>query len=1144
MNTKSLSSFRRRRLSFAVALLASASAVPTVYGQALGEPTLEEVVVTGSRLQRDPNMTSAQPVQTIDAETIGNSAVTDLADLLTENPALMASSISSNNSSTGNTGRSGNVGGSALNLRSLGSNRTLTLVNGRRHVSGIEGTSSVDVTTIPSGLIERVEVLTGGASAVYGADAVTGVVNFVLKEDFEGVQFSARGGISGEGDGENYGLEALFGRNFDDGRGNVTVAVQHDSFSGLKSDQRGRHAEGGNWTSGANPMRRFQQGDIDAATMPNLARFYNYTNTRRFPWGMPIPTNTGFNTQFTSAFGAAPNLTQAERDLLDRPNQVTPLTLAPGYVFNITSPYGVVGYGAITSNTQRNLATSPDLDGNGVADCLQSWTGFNSPAFGGGGCWYIDAAGNLIPYQDGLVIDGDNQYGATQSFRGVVNPSYLMPEDAKVSINLTSKYDVNDNMRFFGEAKYVRHEVTSGGGVLFSTDLLYSAPDNPFIPAALQPYARQPTNGWYGPGIYTSRDSEDYGNAMRENKRDTYRFVGGVSGTIDRWELNYELSANYGEFRRTAIEHDTVIIDRFFASLDVVTNPATGQPVCRSDLDPTAYAPTSPWNFPRYLGQTARTPFFTFSPGDGQCVPANVFGGHGGLDAASEFFTYDRPVKEKISQSVVGGFVSGTSAPWFELPAGSIAFAAGFEWREETSKQNWHEYDRGIIQVAGVTQYGVAYKPGDWVGDVTTGGFANSAKSLGSSPSNLLKNGSGQYDVLDFYAETSIPLLNGVFMVEELTLDAAVRSSDYSTFGKSTTWGAGLVWMPVDDIRFRYSINEAVRVPNIYELFAPIQGATFNPRDPCSVENIKAAPNPGIRQTNCVASLQSYNVPLQGGGNPIFDESGNYSWINPLTASFSGETGGNLNLLPETGTTETFGVVVQPRFIPGLSLTVDYWDIEIMGSIETIAAQDIVNGCYDAATLNNPFCALLRRQNSAASPQVGGFSYLLQGLANMSSVKARGIDMTAGYRFDLGPVRMGLNGTVTKLKQHDVIEPANPGQVPRVNVGLGELNRPEWGGQFSMNAAYNDFSLNWRTRWQGEQVMTGQIETARQNYGDMVFSKDFFSHNLSARYGYSDSLSVFGGVGNVTNEQPYVTSSSTPVTMMGRSYYVGVDMTF
>lgn len=1141
MNLKIPKSFNRRRLSCAVALLTSASAV-SVYGQISDQPTVEEVVVTGSRLQRDPNMTSPQPIQTVDAETIGNTAITDVADLLTENPALMASSISSNNSSTGNTSRSGNVGGSALNLRSLGSERTLTLVNGRRHVSGIEGTSSVDVTTIPSGLIERVEVLTGGASAVYGADAVTGVVNFVLKEDFEGAEFSVRGGMSEVGDGDNYGFEALFGRNYGSGRGNVTVALQHDSSAGLRADERDRLSQGGNWSSGANPLRRFQQGDIDPASMPNLAAFYDYENTARFPWGLQIPSNSTFSSQYANAFGSAPNLTAAELALLDRPNQVTPLTLAQGYGYNITSPYGVVGYGAITSGTETDLGNSPDLDGNGVADCLQSWTGFNSPAFGGGGCWYIDAGGNLIPYQDGLVIDGDNQYGAVQSYRGVVNPSYLMPEDEKYSINLNSKYELSNNMRLFGEAKYVLHEVTSGGGVLFSTDLLYASPDNPFIPAGLQSYAEQATDGWYGPGLYTSRDSEDFGNAKRENKRETTRFVVGLEGTLDDWGIDYEVSANYGEFKRTSVEHDTVIIDRFFASLDVVTDPVTGQAVCRSDLDPTAYAPTSPWNFPRYLGQVAHTPFFTFSAGDGQCIPANIFGGHGSMDAAAEFFTYDRTVKEKITQSVVGGFISGTSTPLFELPAGPIAFAAGFEWREETSEQHWDDYDRGIIQVAGVTQYGVPYQPGDWVGDITSVGFASNAKSLGSSPSNLLSNGSGQYDVTEFYAELSVPLAAGLPFVEELTMDAAVRNSDYSTLGENTTWGAGLVWMPIDDIRFRYSFNEAVRVPNIYEMFAPIQGATFSPRDPCSVENISAAPDPSLRQSNCVAALQSFNVPATGGGNPIFDEFGNYVWINPLTASFSGETGGNMNLQPETGVTETIGLVLQPRFLPGFSFTVDYWDIEIEGSIETVAAQDIVNGCYDAASLNNPFCELLKRQSDSTHPQVGGFTYLLQGLANMSSVQARGIDASVGYRFDVGDWRLGLNASVTQLRQHDVIEPANPGEEARVNVGLGELNRPEWSGQLSLNAAYGNFSVNWRTRWQGEQVMTGQIETAEQNYGSMVFSKDFFSHNLSGRYDYSDRISLFGGVGNVTDEEPFMTSSSTPVSMMGRSYYVGVDV--
>ena len=102
------------------------------------------------------------------------------------------------------------------------------MVNGRRHVAGVEGTSSVDIGSIPSALIERVEVLTGGSSAIYGADAVTGVVNFILKDDFEGFQLDLQPGISGETDNESFSLSGVFGKNFADGRGNITVALQYD----------------------------------------------------------------------------------------------------------------------------------------------------------------------------------------------------------------------------------------------------------------------------------------------------------------------------------------------------------------------------------------------------------------------------------------------------------------------------------------------------------------------------------------------------------------------------------------------------------------------------------------------------------------------------------------------------------------------------------------------------------------------------------------------------------------------------------------------------------------------------------------------------------------------------------------------------
>ena len=143
------------------------------------------------------------------------------------------SSSNSVDATAANIGDVGAIGGASLNLRGLGIERTLTVVNGRRHVAGFEGTRRGRGHHSP-GIIDRVEVLPVVRSAIYGADAVTGVVNFILKDDFEGVQFDFQPGLSGETDNESYSLSAVFGRNFADGKGNVTVAVQYDYDDGLK----------------------------------------------------------------------------------------------------------------------------------------------------------------------------------------------------------------------------------------------------------------------------------------------------------------------------------------------------------------------------------------------------------------------------------------------------------------------------------------------------------------------------------------------------------------------------------------------------------------------------------------------------------------------------------------------------------------------------------------------------------------------------------------------------------------------------------------------------------------------------------------------------------------------------------------------
>lgn len=203
--------------------------------QAQTQPQSEEVtevsqiVVTGSRI-RVRDTTGTSPIVTVGAEQLEEIGSASIETYLNSLPQLSPSLTKTNNNPSS--------GGAAfLDLRQLGTSRGLTLVNGRRMVPG-SSNGAVDISILPSGLMDRVEIITGGASAVYGADAVSGVVNFILKDDFEGVQVSAQYGISGESDGKEVQYNLMTGGAFGDGRGHFTFAASHNTRDGIAQTER------------------------------------------------------------------------------------------------------------------------------------------------------------------------------------------------------------------------------------------------------------------------------------------------------------------------------------------------------------------------------------------------------------------------------------------------------------------------------------------------------------------------------------------------------------------------------------------------------------------------------------------------------------------------------------------------------------------------------------------------------------------------------------------------------------------------------------------------------------------------------------------------------------------------------------------
>lgn len=176
----------------------------------------EEVVVTGTRI-RTPGAESASPLQVITSQDIEQTGAVNVQDVLLQNPTVGAPTIARTNSNFA----TASAGVATVDLRNLGTSRTLVLVNGRRFVAGIPGDSAVDLNAIPADFIERIDILTGGASSMYGSDAVAGVVNIILKRNFEGLAFDASYGISEEGDDSKTKITATWGSSFADGRGSV-----------------------------------------------------------------------------------------------------------------------------------------------------------------------------------------------------------------------------------------------------------------------------------------------------------------------------------------------------------------------------------------------------------------------------------------------------------------------------------------------------------------------------------------------------------------------------------------------------------------------------------------------------------------------------------------------------------------------------------------------------------------------------------------------------------------------------------------------------------------------------------------------------------------------------------------------------------
>jgi outer membrane receptor protein involved in Fe transport len=906
------------------------------------------------------------------------------------------------------------VGGAGLNLldlRNLGTHRTLVLIDGRRHVGALAETASVDISSIPIDLIERVDVLTGGASAIYGADGVTGVVNFVLKKDFEGFTIRAQGGEPGDPGAGTRLIGGTFGRNFADGRGNVAVAAERSTDERLYGYDR----------------------DFNGGRRGILTRFARN------------PADT-----------ADPPVGDGDVDDPNIPDRV-PLELTG---FGDTSRCGAV-------YTDFTNFPSPDFNCDG-----SPWDFGELPpqAVGGGPDFpvlpFFQVAGDATLQDDYLGL------------------STILPEIERTALNVFVNYDVGERAQFFSEVKYVKADVFNVSQPSFDF-FLFIDENNPFIPAALQGVP-MPDGG-----LYMSRDHIDLGLRGDDVERETQRIVLGVKGEATGW-ASYDVSFVWGKSKVTADQLNNRFEDRFFAALDVIDNGGT--PDCRVNVDPAA----TPFDFPDPI---------TYVPGDGSCVPLNLFGEGAASQAAIDWIMQTTTAVDEIEQKVLTGYLAGDTESWFALPGGAMSWVFGGEYREESSESR-----------------------------------PDPADTAGATFGNVIRPNFGDFDVTEIFAEVGLPLLSGKKFVEELSLDAAYRYSDYSTIGNTGTWKIGGQWAPISDVTFRATVAQAVRAPNIGEAYgAENQDFEFID-DPCDVGLLALGTQ--FRQGNCAAILGALGL------DPA-------TFVDPNSASVGGVSSGNPNLTEETADTKTIGVVFRPRFAENLTFAIDYYDIDLKDAVEVISPEEIVGRCVDAPSLTNEFCPLIERD-----PATGGISFFSQIPVNIAALETSGYDFTLNYTLDasgsrdLGIFDFRLIGN--KLAKLDFLP--SPGGVVDDDVGEGpgasftEQAVPEWQMTFDLTWARGPLAVNYGFQWFDE---TQRISNRNLN-GDADLpggDRDYFAsqyyffdaklvHDVHVRYEMGRGISLYGGINNLTDEGPAFDEVFHPVSPVGRTYYVGVKADF
>ena len=484
---------------------------------------IQEVVVTGSRIAR-PELDRLEPTVTLDSKALDQRGYAEIGQALSELPGFGIQPVSANNTQS-----SFGVAQSFVDLYSLGSQRTLVLVNGHRFVSGntpsVNGPASpgeqVDLNTIPTKLIDHIETVSVGGAPIYGADAIAGTVNIILKKDFQGLDIDAQAGVSDQGDSWNYRTRVLAGRNFADGRGNITVNGEFTKSDGLTGSSRPVYAQDLGFLKPATP------GPYKTVLTPaNSVPQVNFG-------GIPMVDDAFFSPLIFGVPDSALGVTNGSGQVLAWGNT------------GQLQPYNV---GTATGNPIFNTG-GDGLRLSTVSNLLSPTERMN-----------FDTLLNF-DVTDHIKAFGEGWFSETHSTNLLSQPAY--------------------NAAIFGNGGTV-----NGSFRVNINNPFLSAVDRTYIQNALNAYGANPPLGgflapnWDANHFYVSRASIDLQNGRSTFTQVLARGVGGLQGdfTMFNRSFNWDASINYG-----SVSSNSVVPSYVFQNLQNALNStvdSTGKIIC------------------------------------------------------------------------------------------------------------------------------------------------------------------------------------------------------------------------------------------------------------------------------------------------------------------------------------------------------------------------------------------------------------------------------------------------------------------------------------------------------------------------------------------------------------------------------------